>query len=198
MKNLDENKLEQLAQFIQTYQISNGKSPTHRTMMKEMNFSGFAILQRYLKRLVAHGWVIKNDIGGIDIPENLRHDKTVKVPVVGEIACGNPILAVENIEAVVDLPVVIFGKGDFRIYHAKGDSMIGVGIHDGDLIVARPSDTAENGDIVVAIVEDSATVKKYYKRGNKIVLHPENPDFDDIIVDNCIIQGIVKKVIHNI
>lgn len=198
MKILDKNKLEQLTQFIKTYQITNGKSPTHRVMMKEMNFSGFAILQRYLKRLESNGLVLKNDIGGIAIPENLRLDETVKVPVVGEIACGNPILAIENIEAVVDLPVAIFGKGNLRIFHAKGDSMIGVGIHDGDLIVARPSDTAENGDIVVAIVEDSATVKKYYKRGNKIVLHPENPDFDDIIVDNCIIQGIVKKVIHNI
>lgn len=198
MKTLDKNKLEAIMQFIKTYQAANGKSPSHRVIMKEMKLSGFAILQRYLNRLFSNGWITKTEIGGIAIPENLKLDETIKAPVVGDIACGNPILANEDIETIVDLPVVIFGKGNFRIYHAKGDSMIGIGIYDGDLIVAKPSSTANEGDVVIAIVEDSATVKKYFKRGNKIVLHPENPDYDDIIVDHCIIQGIVKKVIHNI
>ena len=76
--------------------------------------------------------------------------------------------------------------------------MVGIGIYDGDWIVAKPTSTAKDGDVVVAIVEDSATVKTYRKNKGKIILHPENPDFKDIVVDECLIQGIVKKVIHSV
>ncbi|MBQ7798609.1 MAG: repressor LexA [Clostridia bacterium] len=198
MKVLDKNKLTQVLSFINTYQAMNGKSPTCRVIMKELKFSNTGIVYRYVKRLEETGAIEKTEHGGISIPTNLMLSGTTKAPLVGDIACGDPILAIENIEAVVDLPVAIFGKGNFRLYHAKGDSMIDIGIYDGDLIVAKPSDTADEGDVVIAIVEDSATVKRYYKRNNKVVLHPENKDYKDIIVDNCIIQGIVKKVIHNI
>ena len=81
--------------------------------------------------------------------------------------------------------------------HASGDSMIGVGINDGDLIVAELCDTAKEGDIVVALIEDSATVKTLHKRNGHIYLHPENPKYKDILADNVIIQGIVKHVIHS-
>lgn len=198
MKTLDKDKLQEVLQFIKRYQATNGRSPSLRIIMKEMRFSGFAIVQRYVSKLESNGWIEKTDLGGIAIPENLRLDTTTKAPVVGEIACGDPIEAIENIAAVVDLPEFLFGKGKFRVYRAKGDSMIGLGIHNGDWIVARPCNTANDGDVVIAIVENSATVKKFYKGTNKIVLHPENPDYKDIIVDNCIIQGIVKTVIHNI
>jgi len=198
MKTLDKNKLLEVMQFINKYQAMNGRSPSYRTIMKELNFSGFAIVQRYLNNLESNGLISKTDIGGIAIPENLKLDSTTKAPVVGEIACGDPIEAIQNIDAVVDLPEYLFGKGDFRVYKAKGDSMINLGIHNGDWIVAKPSDTAKDGDVVIAIVENSATVKRFYKKTNKIILHPENPDYKDIVTDNCIIQGIVKKVIHDI
>ena len=84
------------------------------------------------------------------------------------------------------------------MYRAKVDSMIGLGIYNGDWVVAKPCDTANDGEVVIAIVENSATVKRFYKKNIKIILHPENPDYKDIVTDNCIIQGIVKKVIHNI
>jgi len=199
MRPLDESKLEQLKNFISEYQVKNGKSPTYRVIQKEMNFSGMAAVQRYMNRLYASGWVAKAEIGkGIETPGNLKLDATTQAPVVGEIACGSPILAVENITAVVNLPEFLFGKGELRVFQAKGDSMIGIGIYDKDWIIVRPTNTAKDGDVVVAIVEDSATVKTFRRRKGKIVLHPENPEYSDIIVDDCIIQGVVKKVIHEI
>jgi len=199
MRSLDMNKLEETKDFIANYQIKFGKSPSYRTIQKELNYSGLASVQRYMTWLYANGWVQKDEFGkGIDTPQNLKIDTTTQAPVVGEIACGSPILAIENIEAVVNLPEFLFGKGEFRVYKAKGDSMIGIGIYDGDWIVAKPTSTAKDGDVVVAIVEDSATVKTYRKNKGKIILHPENPDFKDIVVDECLIQGIVKKVIHSV
>ena len=176
MRNLDINTLEAIKNYISQYQIKNGKSPSYRVIDKEFHFNSLAKVQRYMNWLTRNGWVEKADLGGI----------------------SSPILAIENIEAVVELPTFFFGSGEHRIYKAKGDSMIGVGIYDGDWIIAKPSSTAKVGDIVVAIVEDSATVKTYKRTKDKIILHPENPDFDDIIVDECEIQGIVKQVIHNV
>lgn len=199
MRTLDESKLEQLKDYISKYQVKYGKSPTYRLIQKELNFSGLPAVQRYMNKLYRNGWVAKAEIGkGIETPGNLKLDATTQAPVVGEIACGSPILAVEDIKAVVDLPEFLFGKGDFRVFQAKGDSMTGIGIYDKDWIIVKPTNTAKEGDVVVAIVEDSATVKTFRRRKGKIVLHPENPEFPDIIVDDCIIQGIVKKVIHNI
>ena len=198
MRNLDINTLEASKNYISQYQIKNGKSPSYRVIDKEFHFNSLAKVQRYMNWLTRNGWVEKADLGGISIPQNLKLGETTKAPVVGAIACGSPILAIENIEAVVELPTFFFGSGEHRIYKAKGDSMIGVGIYDGDWIIAKPSSTAKVGDIVVAIVEDSATVKTYKRTKDKIILHPENPDFDDIIVDECEIQGIVKQVIHNV
>ena len=198
MRNLDKNTLEAIKDYISQYQIKFGKSPAYRTIDKEFHFNSLPKVQRYMNWLTRNGWIQKTDLGGISIPQNLELNETTQAPVVGAIACGQPILAIENIEAVVELPTFFFGKGEHRVYKAKGDSMIGVGIYDGDWIIAKPSSTAVEGEIVVAIVEDSATVKTYKRTKDKIILHPENPDFDDITVDECEIQGIVKQVIHNV
>ena len=123
-----------------------------------------------------------------------------KRPILGSIACGIPKFAEENIEEYVKLPVSLFGSGDFFILKAYGDSMIESGIADGDLVLIRQQNSAEEGQIVVALVEDEATLKRYYPepKQHRIRLHPENSQMDDIYVDNCEIQGIAVKVLKDL
>ena len=120
--------------------------------------------------------------------------------VLGSVACGVPRFAEENIEEYVRLPVSLFGSGDFYILRAVGDSMIGVGIDDGDLVLVRQQNYAEAGQIVVALVEDEATLKRYYPEpeNKRVRLHPENDSMSDIYVDECLIQGVAVKVIKNL
>jgi len=115
---------------------------------------------------------------------------------VGVVTCGSPIFAQENIEGVYALPSDIFGRGEIFLLRAEGDSMIEVGIHSGDLLVIRRSQTAQNGQIVVALLDDSATVKTFYKEDDHIVLHPENRYYDDIISKDVVILGVVEHCIH--
>ena len=198
MRSLDEKTLTKTLEFIKNYQISNGRSPSYRTIMKEMKFNSLAFVFRYVNRLHADGRLEKDDLGGISIPNNLCASETILAPVVGTVACGTPIYAEQNIEENIPLPVAIFGSEKPLILHAKGNSMTGIGIYDGDLVFAKPCSSADEGQVVVALVGDSATIKKYYRRNGKVVLHPENPRYKDIIVDDCIIQGIVKTVVHKI
>ena len=122
----------------------------------------------------------------------------IRAAVVGSIACGIPNLAEENIEEYVSLPRSMFGNGEFFILRANGESMIDAGIETGDLVVIRKQSCAEDGQIVVALVEDETTLKRLYRENGKVRLHPENRDMDDIIVDDCIIQGVAVKVIKDL
>lgn len=121
-----------------------------------------------------------------------------RVPVLGAVACGLPRLAEENIEEYVRLPVSFLGGGSFFALHAKGDSMINAGIDDGDLVIVRSQDSADYNQIVVALVEDEATLKRFRPENGIFRLHPENPAYDDIIVESCIIQGVAVKVIKDL
>ena len=124
----------------------------------------------------------------------------IRVPVLGTIACGIPKFAEENIEEYVRLPVALFGKGNFFILRAYGDSMIEAGIDNGDLVLIRQQNYADEGQIVVALMEDEATLKRFYPEPKKhrIRLHPENSRMDDIYVDNCEIQGVAVKVLKDL
>ncbi|MCD8105689.1 MAG: transcriptional repressor LexA [Lachnospiraceae bacterium] len=126
--------------------------------------------------------------------------ETIKVPVLGAVSCGIPKYAEENIEEYVRLPVALFGRGQFFILRASGDSMIGVGINDGDLVLIRQQDSACEGQIVIALMDDEATLKRYYPEPEKdrIRLHPENEKLEDIFVKDCIIQGVAVRVIKDL
>ena len=130
----------------------------------------------------------------------MLNDVTVKVPVLGVVSCGIPKFAEENIEEYIRLPVAIFGRGDFYILRANGESMIEAGIDDGDLVLIRKQSYADEGQIVVALMEDEATLKRFYPEPKKhrIRLHPENSRMDDIYVDNCEIQGVAVKVLKDL
>lgn len=126
--------------------------------------------------------------------------ETTRVPVLGAVSCGVPKFAEENIEEYVRLPVALFGKGDFFILRANGDSMIEANIDDGDLVVIKQQNYAEPGQIVVALMDDEATLKRYYPEPEKrrVRLHPENSTMRDIIVKDCIIQGVAVKVLKDL
>ena len=197
MKVISEDKVIKVLDFIKDFQKKEGRSPSFRQIAKGCSFPSLATAQKYVAILQSRGMIEKNSMGKINIPRNLSKGKTVIAPLVGTIACGTPILAEENIEETFQLPTAIFGNAKSMLLRASGDSMTGVGINDGDLIVAEICDTADEGDIVVALLEDSATVKTLHKKNGHIYLHPENPNYKDILADNVIIQGIVKHNIHS-
>lgn len=122
----------------------------------------------------------------------------LRVPVLGAVSCGLPKFAEENIEEYVQLPVSLFGSGEYYLLRAKGESMIEAGIDDGDLVLIRQQSYAQEGQIIVALIEDEATLKRFYPENGAIRLHPENARMEDIIVENCIIQGVAVKVIKDL
>ena len=125
---------------------------------------------------------------------NLTRREVVNVPVIGSVAAGAPILAVENIEAYFPLPADMMPNQNAFLLNVKGDSMIKAGIFEGDKVLVQQQPTAENGEIVVALVDDSATVKRFYKEAGHIRLQPENDAYEPIIVTDCTIMGKVFGV----
>ena len=124
-------------------------------------------------------------------------EKSVNVPVVGRVAAGEPILAVEQIEGYVPVPENIRRGRELFALTIKGESMINAGIFDGDIVVVHRTPGANNGDIVVALVDDSATVKRFYKENGHYRLQPENDDYEPIIVDEVVLLGTVITLIRN-
>jgi len=128
-------------------------------------------------------------------------DRLQQLPVVGDVACGTPILAEQNIESYFTMSGNILGSGDYFILRAKGDSMINVDIHDGDYVVIRQQDTAEDGQVVAALVNDGeCTLKRFYRdtKTKTYRLHPENDTMEDMIFDNVNIQGVAVMILRNL
>lgn len=151
---------------------------------------------KFLVRLEKEGRLQKSEKGDYYIQKN--YIPFIQVPLVGVISCGTPIFAEQNIEEYIPLPRDFLGKGEYFALRAKGDSMINAGINSGDIVFVKIQNTAENGEIIVALTDEEATLKRYYKRNGKIILHPENESYKDIIVDNCLIQGIAIKVLKKL
>lgn len=198
MKKINEKVLSNILEFIKVFQLENGRSPSYREIQKHLNLSSLSLVGRYVSLLEEKGQLKRDEFGSIDITYNVKLSQSILAPVVGEVRCGEPIFAQENIESVYRLPTEIFGKDNVFLLHAKGDSMEGVGIREGDLLVVKKCESADNGDIVVALLEDSATVKTFYRKSDHIVLHPENDRYDDIITKDVKILGIVKQFIHSL
>ena len=202
MRTKDENIFPILETFINEQIELNGVSPSVAEIAAAVGRSK-ATVSRYLAYMREHDMI---DAGTghrsiITKEAKLERQQTVRVPVLGSVSCGIPKLAVENIEEYVRLPISLFGKGDFFLLRANGDSMIDAGIDHGNLVLIRQQSTAEPGQIVVALIGDEeATLKRFYPDYENGIfrLHPENPTMEDIIVDNCIIQGVAVKVIKDL
>ena len=195
MRTLNEETLRRMEEYIRERQRKDGVSPSYRRIMHALGMSSLNLVQRYVLALENQGRIRRTRLGSIALPKRLDTGKNKITPLVGDIACGQPSFAEENIEASYALPEAIFGKGELFMLHTHGDSMIEVGIREGDLIVVRKQNTADDGQIVVALMDGEATLKRLFHRNGKIVLHPENRQMQDIVVDNCEIQGVLVSCI---
>ena len=197
MRSKDKGLLAEIEKYVCNFTDSNGISPTMREIADAVGVSK-ATVHRYITQLCEDGVI---DYSGVrSITSTKAKVQVVRVPVLGRIACGIPKFAEENIEEYVKLPVALFGNGDFFLLRAYGDSMVEVGIEDGDLVLIRQQNYADRGQIVVALVEDDATLKRYYPEpeNNRVRLHPENSRMEDIYVDSCQIQGVAVKVLKDL
>ena len=129
----------------------------------------------------------------LDIDNNL-----ISLPVIGRVAAGMPVLAEQNVEEMLSLPTSIVGDSSSFILRIRGDSMINIGIFDGDYIVVKEQPDARNGDVVVALIDDSATVKTFYREADTIRLQPENDSMEPIFVKNPVILGKVTALVRSI
>ena len=150
---------------------------------------------RYVNALEKEGRIAKTSQGNIATPQNLRRGGTIMIPLVGSVACGAPNIGVEHIEETFAFPTSLLGSGEMFMLRTYGDSMFDVGIRKDDLIVVKKQNYANDGDIVVALVDGETTLKRFYKDGSKIILHPENKTMKDIIVKECDIQGVLVSCI---
>ena len=197
MRSKDKVLLAEIEKYVCNFTDSNGISPTMQEIANAVGVSK-ATVHRYITQLCEDGVI---DYSGVrSITSTKAKVQVVRVPVLGRIACGIPKFAEENIEEYVKLPVALFGNGDFFLLRAYGDSMVEVGIEDGDLVLIRQQNYADRGQIVIALVEDDATLKRYYPEpeNNRVRLHPENSRMEDIYVDSCQIQGVAVKVLKDL
>lgn len=201
MRSKNENTLKAILEYINEWYYANNDYPTLDQIAIGVQTSK-ATAYRYIEELIERGEIEKNSRFGNLVTKNIAKNlqQTDRIPIVGEIACGSPILAEENIEAYVTFSRELLGGGKFFILRAKGDSMINAGINDGDLVIVRQQETADEGQIVVALINDEATLKRYFrdKRRRKIRLHPENDEMDDMYFSSVSIQGVAVKILKDL
>ncbi|MCI8273491.1 MAG: transcriptional repressor LexA [Clostridia bacterium] len=198
-----------ILKFIENQVRENGYPPSVREIGKAIGLSSTATVHAYLAKLEKQGYIKKEDkkgrtlkvIKGCDDKPfaNAAKDfyvqkELVDVPVIGKITAGQPILAVENVTDTFPIPIDFVGNSESFMLTVRGESMIEAGILDGDYILVKKQNDARNGEIVVALIEDEATVKTFYKEKDHIRLQPENHTMEPIIVPNCQILGKVAGV----
>jgi len=191
MAELNE-KLSRVLNYLRNYIEENGFPPTVREICSELEIKSTATVYSYLERLKELGYLKKSRAKNRALEVVDKKKASFKtVPLVGRVTAGTPILAEENVEGYVPLPADIFRANDLFMLAVEGDSMIEAGIYDGDIIIVNRQNYAENGDIVVALIGNEATVKRFFKEKGYIRLHPENSSMQDIIVEDCLILGKV-------
>jgi repressor LexA len=184
--------LNEKAKVIYDYivdRISQDISPTVREICRDLNIKSTSTAQRYINELCDEGLIVKSDNHNRSI--KLSNSNVTRVPILGPVAAGEPITAIEDIEGYVPFDRGMFGGKDLFALRIEGESMIEVGIFDGDLVIVEKTPVAKDGEIVVALVDDSATVKRFFKENGHYRLQPENQDYEPIIVDQVEILGRV-------
>ncbi|PKM55948.1 MAG: transcriptional repressor LexA [Firmicutes bacterium HGW-Firmicutes-3] len=191
-------KQQLILEFLKQEILSKGYPPSVREIGEAVGLKSTSTVHGHLERLEKKG-IIRRDptkpraIEILDDEFNVQRREILNVPILGRVAAGEPLLAVENIEDYFPLPVDYAPNQELFMLRVKGDSMINVGIFEGDLIIVQKQSTATNGDIVVALLEDSVTVKTYYRESDHIRLQPENDLLEPIRVydDSIVIEGKV-------
>lgn len=187
------DKQTEIYEFLKTYTETKGYPPSVREICEAVSLKSTSTVHGHLKRLEKKG-LIKRDPTkprALEIVEfNANKREMLNIPIVGKVTAGLPILATENIEDTFSLPID-FVKHDRELFMLKvsGESMINMGIEDGDLAIIEKADSARNGDVVVALIGEEATIKRFFKEKDHIRLQPENDTMDPIIVNDCSILG---------
>lgn len=194
------DRQQQVLDFITTYLDSHACPPTLREISSHINTKGTVTAIRHLEALEQKGYILRREGSSRSIVVNGRGSGTVAIPIVGTVRAGAPTLAVEDIQGYYPLDKMQLRGGTFFL-RVRGDSMINDAIADGDLALIRPQETAENGDIVVAMVDGEATLKRFYRERDHIRLQPRNPNMDAIIIpasETVIIIGKAIKIVRDI
>lgn len=192
-------KQNEILEFIKARILEKGYPPAVREICEAVNLKSTSSVHAHLETLEKNGYIRRDPTKprAIEICDDsfqmIRQEMT-SIPIVGTVAAGQPILATQNIAGYFPLPVEMAPNTESFVLKVKGDSMINVGIFNGDQIFVERTNVARNGDTVVALVDDSATVKTFYKEDGHIRLQPENDEMDPIIVDDCEILGKVYGV----
>ncbi|MCR5650642.1 MAG: transcriptional repressor LexA [Lachnospiraceae bacterium] len=192
-------KQEEILKYIKEQILEKGYPPAVRDICAAVDLKSTSSVHAHLETLEKNGYIRRDPtkpraIEILDEDFNLNRREMANIPLVGNVAAGTPILAEQNIENYFPMPVEMAPNAQCFALRVKGDSMINIGINDGDYVFVAQTNTAENGDLVVALVEDGATVKNFYKENGHIRLQPQNDDMEPIILDSCRILGKVFGV----
>ncbi|MGZ5310645.1 MAG: transcriptional repressor LexA [Solirubrobacterales bacterium] len=201
MKDLTKRQRE-IFDFISRYLARHGYPPTVREIGKAVGLHSSSTVHAHLAKLESLG-VLKRDPTKpraieVMVERAKRAVRPTGLPLVGQVAAGEPILAEENVEEYLQVPDVIGGEAGDYILKVRGESMIDAGILQGDYVVVRPADDAANGEIVVALIEDEATVKRFFREKGQVRLQPENSEMEPIITRDAAIIGRVVGVFRSI
>ncbi len=195
MKKLDD-KLNQVYNFTKDFIEDNGFPPSVREICAKLNIKSTATAYSYIEKLKERGMLNKSPLKKRALSMPIDRNEYRSIPLIGTVRAGTPIFAVENLDGYIPLPEE-FGmdKSDFAL-RVEGDSMINAGIFENDIIIVNQQDTADSGEIVVALIDDSATVKRLIVDDEKIILRPENDTMSDMIFDEVRILGVVTGLIR--
>lgn len=196
-------------EFIESYILQKGYGPTVREIAEAVHLSSPSTVHVHLKTLEEKGYIVRDPLKSRSIALLGKHEQeeafgstgssnTLSLPLVGNVAAGEPILAEHNVETTMQLPTEIVGDSASFILAVHGESMIEAGINDGDYVVVKEQQVARNGEIIVALIDDGATVKRFYKENDHIRLQPENSTMDPIITRDCAIVGKVVAVLRKV
>lgn len=190
------DKQRQILEYMKEQILSKGYPPSVREICAAVGLKSTSSVHSHLETLEERGYIRRDPtkpraIEIVDDTFNLTRRELVNVPILGNVAAGQPLLADDNINGYFPLPPEYVNNSQTFMLTVKGESMINVGIFDGDMVVVEQTNVARNGEVVVALIEDSATVKTFYKEKDYIRLQPENDSMDPIIVQDCLIMGRV-------
>ncbi|MCR5774292.1 MAG: transcriptional repressor LexA [Lachnospiraceae bacterium] len=192
-------KQSDILEYIKSEILDKGYPPAVRDICQAVGLKSTSSVHAHLETLEKLGYIRRDPtkpraIEILDDDFNLGRREVTNIPLIGTVAAGQPILAQQNIENYFPFPVEMAPNTQCFALKVQGESMINIGINDGDYVFVRETNSANNGDLVVAMVDDSATVKNFYKENGHIRLQPQNDDMDPIIVNDCKILGIVFGV----
>jgi repressor LexA len=193
----------QALRFLRNAIVHEGYSPSVRDLARALGYKSPRTAFLVLQTLASQGWLKRKPDGTLqlikDLAESEDHARTVEVPLVGRVACGSPILAEENVEAHIPVSTSLARPGNkYFLLRAVGDSMDDAGINDGDLVLVRQQESAQDGDKVVALIDDAATIKEFYRAKEVVLLKPRSTNKRHrpiVLRENFLIQGVVTSVL---